>query len=258
MSNSRHAQSNPDDRPAEVRSYSITHPPGRVALPIQPGWDALVLAEFGVFTAVGETDAWTVPAHRALCVPDGEAVRLDTPRRTAMRCVYFRKELGVIGEHTRVVGLTPLARELTLHAVDCAPMWLDSPVSKATIVLLAERLAAEPDAELQLPLPTETIAREMAMRIVANPADALDDQLRESAASRRTLERRFAEETGMSLGQWRRRARVLAAVNALASGESVTSVASTTGYASPSSFASAFRAELGLAPSAFRQASSSE
>jgi len=55
----------------------------------------------------------------------------------------------------------------------------------------------------------------------------------------------------MSPGQWRRRARILAAVAMLAEGESVTRVAVTVGYASPSSFVAAFRSELGSSPREF-------
>ncbi len=52
----------------------------------------------------------------------------------------------------------------------------------------------------------------------------------------------------MSLGKWRRRARVLASVARLADGERVTNVAVTMGYSSPSAFVAAFRAELGTSP----------
>jgi len=88
---------------------------------------------------------------------------------------------------------------------------------------------------------------------MADPAVVLDDLQRAVGASRRTIERRFKSETRMSLGQWRRRARVLAAVSLLSQGDSVTRVAVTVGYSSPSSFVAAFRSELGSAPRQFMQ-----
>lgn len=235
----------------QVRSYSITHPPGRVSLPTQPGWDYLVFAHSGLFTALTETKVWTVPAHRALCVSDGTLVRIETARRTAIRCLYIDARLGVIGPDVRVVNMPPLFRELMSHAIDTSPMNLDAPANEATITLLAERLASEPNAKLHLPLPVDPVARGVAATIMSDPALALDEHVRVANANRRTLERRFKTETLMSLGQWRRRARILAAVAMLARGDSVTRVAVTVGYASPSSFVSAFRAELGSPPREF-------
>lgn len=246
MSNSRHTAS-------QVRGYSITHPPGRVLLPTQPGWDYLVFAHAGLFTAITDRQAWTVPAHRALCVPDGTRVQIDTARRAAVRCLYVEQRLGVIGEDFRVVNLTPLTRELLTHAVASAPLNIEAPASAALMTLLADRLANEPEAPLHLALPVDPVAREVATSIMSDPAVDLEDRLREANASRRTIERRFKSETHMSLGQWRRRSRILAAVAMLAKGDSVTSVAVTVGYASPSAFVAAFRAELGSPPREFMQ-----
>jgi AraC-like DNA-binding protein len=244
MSNSRHG-------PSQVRSYWITHPPGRVALPTEPGWDYLVLAHTGLFTALTESAAWTIPAHRALCVPDGNRLRIDTPGRTGIRCLYLDAGLALLGDVVRVVNLTPLMRELTLHAVACAPMDLTSPADAATITLLVEQIALQRGAPLHLPLPDDPAAREVAEAIMSSPADPLHLQIGRANANRRTIERRFDAETGLSLGKWRRRARILASVAMLADGESVTSVAVTIGYSSPSSFVAAFRAELGTSPRDF-------
>jgi len=234
-----------------VRSYSITHPPGRVALPTERGWDQLVFSHSGHFTAHTWSQAWTIPAHRALCVPDGTRLKIETSRRSAIRCLYIDAQLGVLGSGLRVVGLGALARELLTHAVDAAPMNLSSPADAALITLLAEQLANEPDAPLRLPLPVDPVAQAVASAVMRSPASGLDSVLEGAGASRRTIERRFRSETGMSLGQWRRRARVLAAVAMLAAGDSVTRVALEVGYATPSSFVAAFRSELHAPPRAF-------
>lgn len=238
---------------SRVRSYSITHPPGRVALPTQAGWDYLVFAHTGLFTAFTESAAWTIPAHRALCVPDGTRLRIETTRRVGMRCLYVDTGLGVLGDEVRVVNLTPLTRELTLHAVDAAPMDLSVPADAATITLLADQLALQPGAPLHLPLPDDPVARSIAAAIMSTPSIPLRDQLRVASANRRTIERRFNTETAMSLGKWRRRARILASVALLADGQRVTTVAVAMGYSSPSAFVAAFHAELGTSPREYMQ-----
>ena len=60
--------------------------------------------------------------------------------------------------------------------------------------------------------------------------------------------RRFAAETGLTFGAWRRRARLLAAIERLAGGEAVTVVALEAGYDSVSAFIHAFRRDLGVTP----------
>ena len=178
-------------------------------------------------------------------------MRIQTAGRVSIRCLYFDVSLGILGDVARVVNLTSLTRELTLHAVDAAPMDLTSPTDAAVITLLWEQIAAEPDAPLRLPLPDDPVSQGIAHAIMAKPEQPLDDVIGEANANRRTVERRFSTETGMSLGKWRRRARVLASVAKLAEGGSVTSVAVTVGYSSPSSFVAAFRAELGTSPRDF-------
>lgn len=236
---------------SRVRSYSITHPPGRVELPTQPGWDYLVFAHIGLFTALTESVAWTVPAHRTLCVPDGTRVRIQTSGHVGIRCLYLDASLGVLEDEVRVVSLTSLTRELVLHAVNTSPMNLTAPADAAAITLLSNQIAVEPGAPLHLPLPDDPVSRDIAQAIMSNPEDPLHDRIREANVNRRTIERRFRSETGMSLGKWRRRARVLASVAKLAEGDSVTNVAVAVGYSSPSSFVAAFRSELGTSPRDF-------
>ena len=241
-----------------MRSYSITHPPGVVGLPTQPGWDQLVFAESGSFSARTRTQAWTIPAHRALCVPDGMRVVIETTRRCPIRCLYAEVGLGVFGRDLRVIGLGSLVRELLAHAIDVAPTDLTAPADEALITLLSAQLADEPDAPLHLPLPIDPAAHGVAAVIMSDPASRLEAALHAAGAGRRTIERRFRDETGLSLGQWRRRARVLAGVAMLADGESVTQVAVATGYSTPSAFVAAFRAELDAPPLAFMRRTSGE
>lgn len=122
--------------------------------PTEAGWDQIVLARIGLFTAHTESRAWMIPAHRALCVPDGSRLRIETGRRVGIRCLYTRSELGLLGDEVRVVNLDPLTHGLIAHAIDTAPMNLDEPADTALITLLANQLSRLPDAPLQLPLPT--------------------------------------------------------------------------------------------------------
>src|SRR2546421_294561 len=68
---------------------------------------------------------------------------------------------------------------------------------------------------------------------------------RRAGASRRTLERIFLRETKMTVGEWRRRMRLLHAVRLLAADQSVTAVALEAGYSSVSAFVAVFKKTFG-------------
>jgi AraC-like DNA-binding protein len=150
--------------------------------------------------------------------------------------------------------MSPFTRELLLHTVDACPLGSDSPVDAALVTLLVDQIAAQPSAPLQLPLPGDDRARQVAEIVLADPAITIDAAASGVGASRRTLERLFRSETQMTLGGWQRRARVLAAIELMADNPSVTRTAALVGYATPSSFVAAFKSELGVPPRVFMMA----
>jgi AraC-like DNA-binding protein len=89
---------------------------------------------------------------------------------------------------------------------------------------------------------------------LADPANDLPlaDLARASGASLRTLQRRFLEETGMPLAEWRQSARLMQAAAHLLDGDSITSAALQAGYAGTSAFIHAFKKKLGETPTSFR------
>ncbi len=149
------------------------------------------------------------------------------------------------------MNVSPLAHAVLTHTVDIAPLDVGDAVEVALLTVLADQLAHEPDAPLDLPLPQDPMAIAFATRVLEDPRSTVDDHTRALGVGRRTLERRFKDETRSSLGQWHRRARLHRAVALLSTGDTVTDVAFGVGYASPSSFIAAFRAEFGVSPGAF-------
>ncbi|MNT83546.1 HTH-type transcriptional regulator ChbR [compost metagenome] len=67
-------------------------------------------------------------------------------------------------------------------------------------------------------------------------------------SSEKTLTRAFQRETGLSFRQWRQRLRLLAALQPLERGASVTEVALASGYESPSAFIAAFKGLFEVTP----------
>jgi AraC-like DNA-binding protein len=69
--------------------------------------------------------------------------------------------------------------------------------------------------------------------------------------SPRTLSRRFVDETGFSFAEWRQQARLLRALEMLATQTPVTSVALELGYDNVSAFIAMFKRAMGTTPSRY-------
>jgi AraC-like DNA-binding protein len=241
--------------PAEpiVRGYPVTHPPGTVVPPQPPGWDQLLFAASGFMTVETTAGTWVVPPHRAMWVPDGEQHRIVLSVRTQLRNLYFHPDLVGLPAECRAVDVPPLLRELLLHAVATAPLRGHEPADRRLAGVLGDLLVALPVAPLQLPMPVDPRAVAVAESLIADPGSDLSvtELARAAGASRRTIERSFLSDTGMSVGSWRQRLRLLEALRLLASGESVTRVAAAVGYSTPSAFGAMFRRETGTTPARY-------
>lgn len=234
-----------------MRSYAVTHPAGTVVPPQPPGWRQVLFASAGAITVEVPEGSWFVPPGAAVDVPAGTPHRIRAASRTRLRNLYLR---GSTVERAQVIAVSPLLRELVLAAVDRAPLYRGTdPAAERLAALLEQELAdAEPVEPLLLPLPRDAVSRRVADRVLADPGEpgGTDALCRGCGAGRRTVERRFREETGLGVAQWRRRARLAAALEALARGEPAARVAARVGYATPSAFGAMVRAELGTTPGA--------
>ena len=187
-----------------------------------------------------------VPPHRAIWVPAQVAYRIEMTGPVALRSLYFTAAAGKsLGDRCALVNVTPLLRELIHRTIDIGALDGANPRQRRLAAVIFDEIEMLRDVPLQLPMPSDPRALRFVRAIESNASS------KECGASRRTLERLFRDETGMSLGQWVRRERLLRAVSQLGRGESVTIVAEELGYSSPSAFIAMFRRELGQPPGAW-------
>jgi len=87
--------------------------------------------------------------------------------------------------------------------------------------------------------------------LVDNPSDlrSLEKWANEVGASKRTLNRLFNAETGMSFSAWRQQRKLHRAIELLSAGKTITSIALEIGYENPSAFIAMFKRCLGTTPS---------
>jgi AraC-like DNA-binding protein len=241
----------PEEADIRVWGLATTYSSGHELPRHQHPTAQLVYASRGVMTVHTEAGTWVVPAHRAVWVPPDTEHRISMSGEVEMRTVYLARDLP-IAEVTQcsVVNVSPLLRELILHAVERAPLYRTVPAHANLIGLLIDQLEALPAVPLQLPAPRDARAKRAAEWLRGNPGDgaSLERIARRAGASKRTLERLFLVETGMSFGLWRQQLRLMQALERLAAGESVTEVALAVGYESTSAFIARFRQVLGTTP----------
>lgn len=194
------------------------------------------------------TGSYVLPPTRALWIPAGTRHETLAAGEAIMRSAYLRPDRArITWPAPTPVLITPLLAELIGY--------LDSGGATDDARLRAEGLLydlLEPiaTATIELPLPTDPRAREVADGLRADPRDrrTLESWGREVGASERTLARSFLASTGLTFGRWRSLARLQAALPLLAEGQAVAVVADRVGYETASAFVAAFRRETGATP----------
>jgi AraC-like DNA-binding protein len=234
-----------------VRTLAVGYSPGTILEHHSHDWAQLVYASEGVMTVQTEEGTWVVPSQRAVWIPAGVRHSIAMSGKVAMRTLYVAPRLiQSLPERCCVVAVPPLLRHLILQVMTIGTLRREVPEQRRMAAFLLDQLRTLPAAPLDLPLPRDGRALRVALRLRNDPGNdaTIDAIARESGASRRTLERIFQNETGMSVGRWRQQARLLHAMRLLAGGEPVTSTALEVGYESVSAFIAAFSNVIGTTP----------
>jgi len=195
-----------------------------------------------------------LPPTMAVWLPPGLHHRVEAVTGTEMRVIFARPDtLPIDGEKSLILAVSPLLRELILAIISPSISGVSKPRHTALFDLFSTELAESPEVPLSLPMPSDKRIRPMADEAIANPGEvsSVSAWAAMAPASRKTVERIFLRQTGLTPSQWLKQARLIFAVAALAEGDSVSSVAHDLGYATPSGFTYMFRQALGVAPSSF-------
>jgi AraC-like DNA-binding protein len=202
-------------------------------------------------TVMTDEGIWVVPPLRAVWIPAKTQHQIKASGNLSMRTLYIDPEhCDRTPEHCCVVTVSPLLKELILHAVKMPTDYLlDSPEERIMSVILdqIQHLDVKP---LSLAIPKEARLIKIFQELSENPGDkrTLEEWGKLVGATRRTLTRLFHSEIGMSFGQWRQQIRILESLRRLAMNDPVITIAIDLGYDSPSAFISMFKKALGKTP----------
>jgi AraC-like DNA-binding protein/quercetin dioxygenase-like cupin family protein len=239
---------------AQVATLAYEFKHGHVILEHSHPEDQLVFASNGVMTVHTKQGVWVVPPLRAVWIPEGMPHRVVMSGAVSMRTLYFAPRLvRSVPARCMVINVSPLLKELVLHACGFPKLKTRIPEQRRVIEILVDQLATAGAIPLQLPQPSDPRAVRIARAVLADPSQqkSLDKYCKDCGASKRTVQRLFVAETRMTFGKWRQQLRLLHAMQLLAAGEKVIAAALEAGYSSASAFISMFRRQLGTTPSRY-------
>lgn len=243
-------------RPVFARAESLSA--GSWTHPHSHDWVQFSYAVHGVLEIRTRHGSHMAPPQRAIWIPAGLPHEVMTSGPAEQRSMYIDPAAlaplwDAMPTRCRVVEVTPLARELVLAFTQLPRNYDEHGAHGRLVGVLLDELVALPEAGLSLPLPADARLAALCEAMLDAPGE--DHSLPRLAAragmSERTLTRLFRAETGLSLREWRQRARMLAALPELERGRGVTAVALEMGYDSTSAFIAAFRQLMGRTPGEF-------
>jgi len=236
-------------RPIVIRPHDMAR--GEEVPLHRHGREQLVYASQGLALVSTSHGAWVMPPNRAVWVPSNLDHGVKAITDASMSSLFITP--GVVQNLPKtccVVAVPKLLRELIQHANGFADLYDENGPDGRIVAVIIDMLETLNEVPLHLPMPSDARLKRIAEAIVATPADTRSQrQWADSyGVSVRTLARLFPQQTGMSFGQWRQQARLMAALGRLADGEPVVSIALDLGYASQSAFIAMFKKALGTTP----------
>ncbi|MBB3226696.1 AraC-like DNA-binding protein [Luteibacter sp. Sphag1AF] len=219
-------------------------------------WHSHVRGQFfyveeGLFITQTAKGSWLLPPHRAGWLPPGEMHTVSIAGPSSGWGVFIAPDAAqCLPNYACVVGVNDLLRSLVTRATSWTFDEELSAEQERIMAVLLDEIRRAPVESLHLPMPVDRRLRRVAMAMLERPDDnrGMEEWATWAGMSLRTMSRLFRQETQCSMAQWRQQARLTRALERLATGEAVASVADALGYATPSAFVAMFRKAFGESP----------
>jgi AraC-like DNA-binding protein len=253
MSRKRHTVA--DEAFMLVRTSAQDLRQGALIAPHRHPWHQLVYVSTGLAVVTTAEGTWMAPPAWSVWVPAQHEHSIRLGAGSTLRTLYLRPGWPAAAPAgCRTCAVSPLLRELLVRAVELGMLDERDETCAAIARLIVAELPQEHAAAAQqqpfrLPQPASRALLSVVRRLEQDAPEAgTADLARAAGLSVRTLERRFLEETGMSLGRWRQQLALLTGLEQIATGATVKAASFAAGYRSPSAFVAAFARAFGTSP----------
>ena len=210
----------------------------------------------GLISIEAESCQWVVPATHCVWIPPNvQHGLLRSHGPFEGWSIYIQKNACTkLPVKPYILELSDLLRE----AITRTMSWHNSelePEQKRLIAVILDEIRTMPKVELALPMPKDIRLLKIALALSDNPGDnkKINDWGVWAGISRRSLTRRFTNETGFNFTQWRQKLRMLKALELLAAGKPITEISLYLGYDNISGFISIFRGNFGVTPGNYQK-----
>ncbi len=207
----------------------------------------------GLMSLGTETGRWVVPSIHAAWIPPHHVHAMRSHGPFSGWSVFVAESAcETLPTQLCIMATSGLLREAVLRAATWSGGVLESEQAHIAAVIFDE-IRNLPRERLGLPMPRDGRLLRITTAIADDPADSrrLEEWAAWAGISTRTLTRRFVDETGFSFSEWRQQARLMRALELLAIGTPVTTVALDLGYETVSAFIAMFRRAFGVTPTGY-------
>ncbi|SQF97946.1 AraC family transcriptional regulator [Paucimonas lemoignei] len=233
------------------------------ATSVSKGWEnakhqhrkaQLIYSVRGILNCEIEHGVWIVPPQCAVWIPGDLPHAARGEGETECYCLFVEPDAAPnLPKSCCTISVSPLLRELLLKAAGFPELYALGGREDRLIAALLDELVAAPVEDLHLPMPRDPRLRRLVEMMLADPTDRTSkaDWAVRIGMSERSMSRLLLHEVGMSFGRWRRQLHVILALQHLAKGESVQTVALELGYENASGFVTMFRKAVGKPPARY-------
>ncbi|WP_118178688.1 AraC family transcriptional regulator [Paraburkholderia phosphatilytica] len=193
---------------------------------------------------------WVVPAIHAIWIPPRHVHSVRSYGPFSGWSVFIAEaRCASLPSEPRAIRTTPLLLEAVRRAATWPGAPLDETQARIAEVIIDEVASSQAES-LGLPRPEDPRLTRIADALARDLADnrRLEEWATWAGLAPRTLSRRFVAETGLTFAQWRQQARLLRALELVADGVPVTTIALELGYENVSAFIEMFRRATGTTP----------
>jgi AraC-like DNA-binding protein len=220
----------------------------------------LIYSSKGSMKVVTQDSVWLVSSSQAIWVPADYEHQVHFIQNNHIRNLFIDPAVSShLPDKCFALNVSPFLRELILKIADTdTDTDTDdhdhpgTPRGRLVSVLLDE-LANITPAKIYLPVSNDFHLKKVMETLISDPGDRrnADEFATLACTSSRTLARLFVREVGLTFGDWRKRLRLMVALEKLEKGMPVSQVSIELGYNSISAFIEMFRKEFGVSPGNF-------